>query len=155
MDCVRRRLALSLPNEQISFADLSQGRFLPRLGPLVHSSGPFSRRVVGRDFPDLRRERVFGRFEIEARLNVHSERRTGVEELPKSQRSVGRHRLFLARDALDPGARHVQCGRVRCQLERNKKFLPQNFTGMNKAVATKALISWRDTMSSMAGGLEP
>jgi hypothetical protein len=33
-----------------------------------------SRRLVGGDLLDLRRERVFGRFEIEARLNVHPER---------------------------------------------------------------------------------
>ena len=41
---------------------------------------------------------------------------------------------FSSRDAFDPGARHVQRGRdrVMCQLERNKKFLPQDFAGMNR-----------------------
>jgi hypothetical protein len=42
--------------------------------------------------------------------------------------------LFFARDAFDPGTRHVQRGRdrVRCQLKRNEKFFPQDFAGMNR-----------------------
>jgi hypothetical protein len=48
-----------------------------------------SRRLVRRDLLDLRRERVFGRFEIEARLNVHPERSAGLEELAEPQRGVG------------------------------------------------------------------
>src|SRR3954465_3643466 len=93
-----------------------------------------SRRLVRRDLPDLRRERVFGRFEIEARLNVHPERSASLEEFAEPQRSVGGHGLFFARDAFDPGAWHVQRSRdcVRCQLERNEKFLPENFAGMNR-----------------------
>jgi hypothetical protein len=50
-----------------------------------------SRRLVGRDLLDLRREHVFGRFEIETRLNVHPERSAGVEELAESQRGIGRN----------------------------------------------------------------
>ena len=77
---------------------------------------------------------VFGRFEIEACLNVHPERSAGLEEFAEPQRGVGRNGLFFARDAFDPGARHVQRGRdrVRCQLKRNEKFFPQDFAGMNR-----------------------
>jgi hypothetical protein len=41
---------------------------------------------------------------------------------------------FSSRDALDPGARHVQRGRdrVRGELKRNEKFLPQDFARMNR-----------------------
>jgi hypothetical protein len=48
-----------------------------------------SRRLVTRDLPDLRREHVFGGFEIEARLHVHPERAAGLEELAEPQRGVG------------------------------------------------------------------
>src|SRR6202167_6086954 len=93
-----------------------------------------SRRLVRRNLLDLRREHVFGRFEIKARLNVHPERSAGLEELAEPQRGVGCHGLFFARDAFDPGTRHVQRGRDRvgCQLERNEKFFPQDFAGMNR-----------------------
>ena len=67
-----------------------------------------SRRLVGSNLLDLRREHIFGRFEIVARLNVHPERRTGLEELAEPQRGVRRNGLFFARDAFDPGTRHVQ-----------------------------------------------
>ena len=62
-----------------------------------------SRRLVRRDLLDLRRERVFGGFEIEARLNVHPERSAGLEEFAEPERGVGRNGLFFARDAFDPG----------------------------------------------------
>ena len=62
---------------------------------------------------DLRREHTFGRFEIVARLNVHPERGASLEEFAEPQRGVGRHRLFFARDPLDPGPRHVQRRRDR------------------------------------------
>jgi hypothetical protein len=91
-----------------------------------------SGRLVGRDLLDLRRERAFGCSEIEARLNVHPERSAGLEEFAEPQRSVGRNELFFARDAFDPGARQVQRGRVRCQLERYEKFFPQDLAGMNR-----------------------
>jgi hypothetical protein len=52
-----------------------------------------SRRLVRRDLLDLRREHVFGRFEIEARLNVHPERSAGLEEFAEPQRGVGRDGL--------------------------------------------------------------
>ena len=78
---------------------------------------------VTRNLPDLRREHVFDGFEIEARLHVHPERGADFEELAEPQRSVGGHGFFLPRDALDPGARHVQrgCDGVGYQLERNEK----------------------------------
>jgi hypothetical protein len=55
-----------------------------------------------------------------------------IEEFAEPQRGVGRNGLFFARDAFDPGTRHVQRGgdRVRRQLERNEKFFPQDFAGM-------------------------
>jgi hypothetical protein len=53
-----------------------------------------SRRFVRRDLPDLRREHVFGRFEIEARLNAHPERSAGLKELAEPQRGVGRNWFF-------------------------------------------------------------
>jgi hypothetical protein len=58
----------------------------------------------------------------------------GPEEFAEPQRGVGRHRLFFARDAFDPGARHVQRGRdrIRRQLEGYEKLLPQDFAGMNR-----------------------
>ena len=67
-----------------------------------------SRRLVRRDLLDLRREHVFGGFEIEARLNVHPERSAGLEEFAEPQRGVRRNGFFFARDAFDTGARHVQ-----------------------------------------------
>jgi hypothetical protein len=77
-----------------------------------------SRRLVRCNFLDLRREQVFGRFKIEARLNVHPERTAGLEELAEPQRGVGRDGLFFACDAFNSGTRHVQRGRDRvgCQL---------------------------------------
>ena len=82
-----------------------------------------SRRFVRRDLLDLRRERVFGRFEIEACLNVHPERSAGLEELAEPQRGVGRNGLFFACNAFDPGTRYVQRGRDRvgCQLKRKRR----------------------------------
>jgi hypothetical protein len=56
----------------------------------------FSRRLVRRNLSELRREQVFGRFEIEARLNVDPERSAGLEELAEPQRGIGRNRLFFA-----------------------------------------------------------
>jgi hypothetical protein len=95
---------------------------------------PLSCRLVGRNLLDLRREHVFGCFEIEARLNVHPERGAGFEELAEPQRGVGGHGLLFARDAFDLGTRYVQRGRDRvgCQLKRNEKFLPQDFAEMNR-----------------------
>ena len=62
---------------------------------------------MGRNLLDLRRQQVFGRLEIEARLNVHPERSAGLEELAEPQRGIGRDGLFFVRDAFDLGARHV------------------------------------------------
>jgi hypothetical protein len=73
--------------------------------PVRLSVPSLSRRLVRRDLLDLRRERVFGRFEIEARLNVHPERSARVEEFAEPRRGVGRNGLLFARDALDPGMR--------------------------------------------------
>jgi hypothetical protein len=47
------------------------------------------------DLPDLRREDVFGRFEIEPRLHVHPKRAAGLEELAEPQRGVGGHGFSL------------------------------------------------------------
>ena len=47
--------------------------------------------LVGRNPLDLRREQVFGRFEIEARLHVHPERSAGFEKLAEPERGVGRN----------------------------------------------------------------
>jgi len=93
-----------------------------------------SHRLVRRNLPDLRRERVLGRFEIEACLYIHPERSAGLEKLAEPWRGIGRNGLFFACDAFDPGARHVQRGgdRVRSELKRNEKFLPQDFAGMNR-----------------------
>jgi hypothetical protein len=61
----------------------------------------FSRRLVRRDLLDLWHEHVFGRFEIEARLNVHPERSAGLEEFAEPQGGVG-VTGFSSRDAFDP-----------------------------------------------------
>jgi hypothetical protein len=53
--------------------------------------------LVRRDLPDLRREHVFGGFEIEARLHVDPERSAGLEELAEPQRGVGGDGFFFAR----------------------------------------------------------
>jgi len=47
--------------------------------------------LVRRDLLDLRRERVFGCFEIEVGLNVHPERSAGLEEFAELQRGAGRN----------------------------------------------------------------
>lgn len=41
---------------------------------------------MGRDLADLRRKHVFGRLEIDARLNVHPECTAGLEELAEQKR---------------------------------------------------------------------
>ena len=71
---------------------------------------------------DLRREHVFGRLEIVARLNVHPERSAGLEEFA-SRSAVSAVTGFSSRDAFDPGARHVQRGRVSQSTVNGRKKL--------------------------------
>jgi len=60
----------------------------PQISPPRKSFGAFTP-PVRRDLPDLRREHVFGGFEIEACPNVHPERSVGLEEFAEPQRGVG------------------------------------------------------------------
>ena len=71
----------------------------------MHQARP-SRRPVSRDLLDLLPEHILRRFQIVTRLDVYPERAASLEELAEPQRGVGRHGLFLARDAFDAGARN-------------------------------------------------
>jgi hypothetical protein len=64
------------PSQALDAASCNRVRRYP-----VRAVASRSRGLVRRDLLDLRREHVFGHFEIEARLNVHPERTAGLEEL--------------------------------------------------------------------------
>src|SRR4051794_7195594 len=89
---------------------------------------------VGLDLPDLWRDLVGGRFEIELRLDVHSECRSGAEELAEPQRGVGSDRRHFIGDAFNAGTRHANLGRncIGRQLERLHEFLTKDFARVNR-----------------------
>ena len=66
----------------------------------------FSGRLVSRDLLHLRRNLVFGRFQIVLRLNVQPERRHGLEKLAEPQSGIGGHGRFFAHQALDSSRPH-------------------------------------------------
>ena len=95
--CLRRSTASYRPElgKLPAFPAAKRGA-APATRPAAHAAGmrlpdsvqlkSLSRRLVGRNPLDLRREHVFSRLEIEARLNVHPERSAGLEELAEPQR---------------------------------------------------------------------